>query len=386
MAPGGFETGFENWSNVGGDDIDWTRDSGGTPSSGTGPTVDHTTGTSSGFYLYTESSTSGTGYPNMTANLESACIGLGGMSDASWSFWYHMLGSAMGALNAEVAPGCGSTWETVFSVSGDQGNAWLQANIDLSAYVGTSVRLRFRGVTGTNYTSDMAIDDVSLTATPVLVCTLDSECNDGLFCNGVETCGGTGVCQPGVAPCAGQTCNEASDQCVVLGPDAFEGGFGNWPNVGGDVFDWTRDSGGTPSSSTGPSIDHTTGTSSGYYLFTESSSPRTQGDDAILEGPCIDLTAATRANLDLWYHMYGSGMGTLEVQVASSTGGSCASLGGFAGVFGVSGNQGDQWHEANVDLAPYTGGSVRIRIIGVRGSSYTSDLAIDDVSVEAAPE
>ncbi|XP_078658171.1 MAM domain-containing glycosylphosphatidylinositol anchor protein 1-like [Branchiostoma floridae x Branchiostoma belcheri] len=32
------------------DDFDWTRDSSGTPSVNTGPTADHTTGTSSGLY------------------------------------------------------------------------------------------------------------------------------------------------------------------------------------------------------------------------------------------------------------------------------------------------------------------------------------------------
>ena len=112
---------------------------------------------------------------------------------------------------------------------------------------------------------------------------------------------------------------------------------------------------------------------------------RSQGDDAILEGPCIDLSGAGQADLDLWYHMYGSGMGSLEVQVASSTGDSCAALGGFGSVFGVSGNQNNEWHEANVNLDAYTGGSVQIRIIGVRGSSYTSDIAIDDVAVEVTP-
>ena len=168
---------------------------------------------------------------------------------------------------------------------------------------------------------------------------------------------------------------------TLLGPDDFESGFGSWTNATGDVFDWTRNSGGTTSSNTGPSGDHTSG--SGYYLFTEASSPQAEGDAAILESPCIDLTGASEADLDFWYHMYGAGMGTLEVQVASSTGASCASLGGHASAFSVSGNQGDLWTAANVSLDPYTGGSIQIRIIGVVGSSYQSDMAIDDVEVTA---
>ena len=168
---------------------------------------------------------------------------------------------------------------------------------------------------------------------------------------------------------------------TLLGPDDFESGFGNWTNATGDVFDWTHDSAGTPSDNTGPSGDHSSG--SGYYLFTEASSPQAEGDDAILESPCIDLTGASQADLDFWYHMYGAGMGTLEVQVAASTGASCASLGGYASAFSVSGNQGDLWTAANVSLDAYTGGSIQIRIIGVVGSSYQSDMAIDDVEVTA---
>ena len=42
---------------------------------------------------------------------------------------------------------------------------------------------------------------------------------------------------------------------TLLGPDDFEGGLGsNWTNgINGsdDVFDWTHDSGGTPSENTG---------------------------------------------------------------------------------------------------------------------------------------
>jgi len=73
--------------------------------------VDHTTGTSSGFYVYTEASSPN--YPNMTALLEGPCVDLSGYNGASWTFSYHMVGTAMGTLYAEVAPGCGMTWAIV---------------------------------------------------------------------------------------------------------------------------------------------------------------------------------------------------------------------------------------------------------------------------------
>ena len=46
-------------------------------------------------------------------------------------------------------------------------------------------------------------------------CSGDAECDDGLYCNGAETCVAT-VCQPGSDPCPGQGCNEATDSCATL--------------------------------------------------------------------------------------------------------------------------------------------------------------------------
>ena len=46
-----FETDMCKWSNIRGDEFDWRRDSGGTPSLGTGPSTDHTTGTRNGLLL-----------------------------------------------------------------------------------------------------------------------------------------------------------------------------------------------------------------------------------------------------------------------------------------------------------------------------------------------
>lgn len=47
-----FETDMCKWSNIRGDEFDWRRDSGGTPSLGTGPSTDHTTGTRNGLFSF----------------------------------------------------------------------------------------------------------------------------------------------------------------------------------------------------------------------------------------------------------------------------------------------------------------------------------------------
>jgi hypothetical protein len=153
----GFESGLGAWSQGSGDDFDWTRDSGGTPSSNTGPS----SGSGSTWYVYTESSSPN--YSNKTSILNGPCFDLSGHSSASFSFDYHMYGStAMGSLYFEASTDGGSSWSTLWSRSSNQGNSWLSANVNMDSYTGGTVQVRFRGVTGTTWQGDMAIDNVGL--------------------------------------------------------------------------------------------------------------------------------------------------------------------------------------------------------------------------------
>ena len=65
-----FESSVGDWSQEAADDLDWTVNSGGTPSSGTGPggAADGST------YIYVEASGSGTGFPDKRAILNSPCF------------------------------------------------------------------------------------------------------------------------------------------------------------------------------------------------------------------------------------------------------------------------------------------------------------------------
>jgi len=375
-----FETGLGAWTNVTGDVFDWTRDSAGTPSSSTGPSGDHTTG--SGFYMYTETSS-----PRVlgdTAIFQSPCVDLTSSSSADLTFWYHMYGATIGTLDVEVSDDC-TAWTNVWSLSGNQGNSWFQANVNLDAFAGSVVKVRFVGTRGSSYTGDIAIDDVGIDASGS-PCTSAADCNDGDACT-TDACVGS-VCQntpiscdDGDActedTCSGGVCSNVCPGAVSSFPygETFESGMGVWANILGDQFDWTRDSGGTPSSSTGPSGDHTTG--SGWYMYIETSSPRVAGDTAILESSCIDLSSGGTANLSFWYHMYGATIGTLRVDVSDD----CAT---WATVWSLSGNQGNVWSPADVDLTAFAGGNIRVRFVGVRGSNYTGDIAIDDIAIDVS--
>ncbi|WNJ21628.1 GEVED domain-containing protein [Pontibacter sp. G13] len=148
----------------------------------------------------------------------------------------------------------------------------------------------------------------------------------------------------------------------------------------GTPFAWYVDASGTPSSSTGPDGNHTQGGSN--YMFTETSSGST-GDAKYLTSPCVDMSAATGSSqLNFWYHMYGATMGTLEVHILS---GGQDSL-----VWTLTGQQqtasSDPWMEASIDVSYWNGQTIQIQFVGTRGTSYTGDMAIDDVMLfQAVP-
>ncbi len=155
-----FETN-DGWTQATADDGNWLRDSGGTPSNGTGPS----NGADGSFYLFLEASnnsSAGQIGSNATAILQSPCFDLSGESSASFSFSNHMFGTSIGSLTLQASTD-GTTWVNLWTDSGNQGNQWNDVDVNLAAYLGSTVSLRFVGVTGASWSSDIAIDNLALT-------------------------------------------------------------------------------------------------------------------------------------------------------------------------------------------------------------------------------
>ena len=154
-----FDSGTGNWTQATGDDGDWTLDANGTPTNNTGPSDDITGG---GNYFYTEAHDIGT---NNTAILISPCYDLTILTEATFTFYYHMFGSTMGSLNLEITSDNGDNWSNIFTRNGAQGNQWNSETIDLSSYIGQVVKFRFIGTIGNGgqRRSDMAIDHIGIT-------------------------------------------------------------------------------------------------------------------------------------------------------------------------------------------------------------------------------
>ncbi len=161
-----YNEGFENtlgaWTQSTADDINWTVDTGSTPSNGTGPS----SAAQGSYYIFVEASVNGTGYPTKQAILTSPCFDLSSIAQASFKFNYHMFGATdMGNIAVEASTDEGASWTSIWSQTGNKGNSWQNADIDLAAYVGGGVQLRFNRVTGSTWQADVAIDNVSLTST-----------------------------------------------------------------------------------------------------------------------------------------------------------------------------------------------------------------------------
>ncbi|PHR73259.1 MAG: hypothetical protein COA67_03600 [Lutibacter sp.] len=180
-----FQSGFGDWVQASGDNGNWSLNSGGTVSGDTGPDND-ADNVALGNYMYVEASTPANGGigSNATTNLETPCFDLSGMTDADFSFAYHMFGSDMGQLFLEITEDNGDSWTdiTPSPLSGSQhageATAWSTMNVELQSYVEKTIKMRFRGVTGGDFRSDIAIDNISMITVEEVLNTNEVEFDD----------------------------------------------------------------------------------------------------------------------------------------------------------------------------------------------------------------
>lgn len=291
-----FEVGLGLWTQSANDDLDWTRDSGGTPSGSTGPSIDHTLGTAAGFYMYTETSS---GVLGSRYILDGPCFDLAPLTNPAFSFWYHMFGATMGTLSVEVSSDNCLSYTEVFSLSGNQGDVWTFQQIDLSAYAGQLVNIRFVGTRGSSFTGDMAIDDIGVGEFISIVggcCGLDGVCTevDELTCLGAG-----GIYRGNLTTCAGVDCNGA---CCMTGGVCANASEASCTVNGGSFA------------------------GEGTVCFTFDIPTGASNGGIICEGSCADLTILRNSpshpsNIDI---MFNNDVATADGVVGSCTGGGTA--------------------------------------------------------------
>ncbi|MCD4698803.1 MAG: hypothetical protein K8S16_21435, partial [Bacteroidales bacterium] len=165
---------------------------------------------------------------------------------------------------------------------------------------------------------------------------------------------------------------------VAVNATGYQNGWTTSPTGTTSSFRWNVDTYRTPSSNTGPQNDHTLGTSSGKFLYAESSNA---GTYAYVYSPGYDLTGLTNTTIKFWYHMYGGTMGELHLDISADGGANWTNDITTALIGQQHTSMTDPWSSRTVDISAYNGETVYFRFRGKRGTSYTGDMAIDDFSV-----
>jgi len=183
-----------------------------------------------------------------------------GSSNSTPDVWYRYIPQTSGTLTLDL---CDSSFDTVVSVhTGCPGTAsnqigcndnagWFvcgilpvdQSKLSVSVTAGQTYHIRVSGnnvtgaysmtLSGPNCVPGPTCDDGIQNQgeqridcggpCPACECLSDSECSDGQFCTGAETCDAYGECKSGSYPCGGgEWCHEEGDACLAYGDGDFD--------------------------------------------------------------------------------------------------------------------------------------------------------------------
>uniref|UniRef100_A0A4W6E4L3 Transmembrane serine protease 15 n=1 Tax=Lates calcarifer TaxID=8187 RepID=A0A4W6E4L3_LATCA len=161
---------------------------------------------------------------------------------------------------------------------------------------------------------------------------------------------------------------------------AFEQGMCFWRQPqDDDDGDWIRTSGSTFPPLTGPSVDHTLGNSSGFYIVTPVSPGQWLKSFRIHSLP---LTPPTRPLcLSFWYHMFGEDIHRLRVLLLRSSPSQPEPA--ITVVFQRDGNYGDNWNYGQVTLNLTDEATVAFEALKKGG--MRNDIALDDITLTTDP-
>ncbi|XP_041480950.1 MAM and LDL-receptor class A domain-containing protein 2-like [Lytechinus variegatus] len=362
-----FESDLCYWTQANDNDIDWTwYNHGEDPLTYNGPDTDHTTGAASGHYIYVDGSISKLDdiakiISPMYKKSKRGCL---------FTLWYYMFGIEYGDLEVRL-------------MTGEEDYRLTKANDGASDYGKWQIYVTEIPPCSTNFQVAVESEDRQIVPSEGGFAVDDMLFQDCEYPEAVSP----GSCGIGNSQCASGECYPTSQMCDFT-PDCcdltdeqncgsrgytmcdFENGLCNWEQLETDEFDWTRRSGPTSSDGTGPSKDHTTG--SGYYLYTEASNPRRNGERAKLGSFNIQSTITGQCVIRFFYHMEGIGIGTLNVYTRTSVNGPKTLLWTKERAIG------GEWVYQTIPLR--SNSDFQVIIEGVIGYTTDSDIGLDDVS------
>ncbi|XP_041467512.1 MAM and LDL-receptor class A domain-containing protein 1-like [Lytechinus variegatus] len=359
-----FEQDTCRWWNAGSSGYKWIRHQGATPDSNTGPAYDHTTLSAAGWYMYVGTApSSGAAYAVFSSRMHNNAA-----ATCEIRFWYHMYGEDIGVLQLWIQ-------EEVYLMlpwfkEGDQGDYWHEGIAGIGRIPG-GFNVKFQSIRTFEVLGDVAIDDIRMESCALPVpqieeCQADEfPCDSGACITKRRVCDFTDDC--------GDWSDEASDICKDYNNCDFEDDTCDWSQDNTDEIDFMRIKG--PSDDnfrTGPYRDHTTQTIGHYMVMDASTKGYTEGDRARMVSLVHQSNGDCRFRL--WYHMFGSNMGTLNIFMKTSIGGYMTTL------FTKTGHSNDYWELADVDLTVSGSTNFQVVIEAIRGDGPYGDIGIDDTS------
>ncbi|XP_071479396.1 MAM and LDL-receptor class A domain-containing protein 1-like, partial [Diadema antillarum] len=303
-----FESGWCEWEQLTDDDRDWTRRTGTTGTSNTGPARDHTTASGSGYYIYTEANDA---LPGDTYRIGSFYI-QGNSADCKQ-------GLGIGMLSVLTRTQIGGPMTRKWLTVDPHGDYWLYESIDLDGET-ADFQVIIEGIRGDSNVGDIAVDDISFTPGCV-------KSNDPLPDSDATPTPGV-TCPSGQRPCDDETCIDEAKycdfniDCAKLGDDEaycpsvcdFDLDFCYWSQDVNDDFDWSWfDAPSMSDDYQGPGTDHTSGSNLGHYIFVDGTTSRIN-TRAKLISP-IYKNSARGCTFSMFYYMFGLEYGDLEVRL-----------------------------------------------------------------------
>lgn len=379
-----------------------------------------------------------------SSSLRTPKIDLSALANPELRFWYFMYGSSISKLEVEIKTST-TAWQKVKTITGQQqfskNDAWKEDFISLSAYSNQSVFIRFTAFNnGTIWNAQIALDDISVdeappcprpnpftlsgvtstTATFAFTSSgtspwqieygptgfspgagnIQNVSSNPATINGLtpqtsydfyirDTCGAQGVslwtgplnvttsCSPSSSPFV----ENFDGAGFVSGPFGSQGTFPScWTATdNSNNYFWTPSPPAFSMPTTGPSSAH----SGVDYIYTDGGFSTSPNDTAVIVTPSIDLSTLTIPELSYWYHMFGSEIHSLKLQV--STGSSWVTISSITGQ--NQNSKSDAWKKEIVNLSSYAGQTVQFRFIGKRNSTFGSNLqiALDDIDIHEQP-
>lgn len=155
----------------------------------------------------------------------------------------------------------------------------------------------------------------------------------------------------------GYDCDFDTNQCNYTDPSA-------------GAYKWRRQRAGAsvPGSNSGPPFDHTTLSSSGYYMIVLINNG-TIDERAHLVSPLLQQSSST-CELTFYYHMSGINVGRLDVLLIEGT--------EIGRLWSIEGSQSDRWHKAVVRIGrlyrPF-----QVRFDAKKTATTLADITIDDI-------